>query len=593
MEKLPLINLRRLRPFPLLLLWLLTLLLLITPTSHSQSPASTTRLFLPILYRPPQPTTKPYYGVNFISSAENLADAQQYQNGLATGATWNRWPIYWFNVEQSPDQFNWTTQDTAVLADIQHGLHLNAILLGTPAFYQTEPTSPVSSARPARQGLFTLDAANAATPVGLYEAIFTDGSDVPGLGKQINGANRWARFVYTAVTRYKPNGLLAQTYGWPPGTGITYWEIWNEPDLTWFWNGSLPDYARLLKVAYLTIAQADPGATILFAGLANNAAYLSYYGDVLSIYDNDPLAVTYNYYHDILATHSYFYAWQSWYHTFRARNTMGSHGLSKPIWLNESGVPAWNDYPGPVWDSASALRATMSEQADYVIQSALYALYAGAEAIFHFQLYDGCGNQPEGTNFPPHNSELCDENGDWVGHPGLPCAGDANGLYRNPTDAACFAQHPQPETARPTLAAYRVLTTYVTGVTPYWRQRPGPERCIGPGNVPTPGQEWIAFYQPTSGQRIVGLWALCGVAETAVIPATNPAGTALLVATDGSHQTVTAQNGVYTIQLPAATHLNPFPDGNPPPFHPIGGRPYLLIEPDPHAAMPNDQPAQP
>ena len=55
----------------------------------------------------------------------------------------------------------------------------------------------------------------------------------------------------------------------------------------------------------------------------------------------------------------------------RAGNTLRSRGLDKPIWLNETGVPAWNDYPGPVWDPHSGLRATTQEQAHYTIQTAL------------------------------------------------------------------------------------------------------------------------------------------------------------------------------------------------------------------------------
>ncbi|HMT19692.1 MAG TPA: hypothetical protein PKE20_00350, partial [Promineifilum sp.] len=188
---------------------------------------------------------------------------------------------------------------------------------------------------------------------------------------------------------------------------------------------------RLLKVGYLVAKQADPNARVLFAGLANNFAKLNYYRDVLAIFADDPAAEAHGFYHDVLPTHSYFHAWKSWYHVYRALGTMRDFGLDKAIWLNESGVPAWDDYPGPVWDSMSALRATTAEQADYVIQSAFYALFAGADTIFHFQLYDGCGNQPAGTNFPPHNGELCDENGEYQGKP---CAGDANGLYRNPTD---------------------------------------------------------------------------------------------------------------------------------------------------------------
>ncbi|MBE2198553.1 MAG: hypothetical protein IAE79_08085 [Anaerolinea sp.] len=569
-----------LRPFSLFLTTCLILLLLAIVRADERSDSYT--LFFPFVPRapqPPPPVTAPLYGVNFITSAEQQADAQQFQNGLATGAAWDRWPLYWFHVEMSPGVYDWSTQDTAVLDDINHGLRINAILLGTPGFYTTRLAQANDAARPESLRNFRISAINSATPQGVYAPIFTDGSDVPGPGKQINPENKWAGFVFTAVSRYKPGGVLAQQQGWGAGVGITHWEVWNEPDLVWFWDGTLPDYARLLKVAYLSAKQADANAQILFAGMANNFAYLSYYADVLAIYDQDAMAAAHGYYHDIFATHSYFYAWQSWYHVWRAERTMRDHGLSKPIWLNESGVAVWNDYPGPIWDAQSGARATQSEQADYIIQSALYALFAGADAIFHFQLYDGCGNQPAGTNFPPHNGELCDENGLWNG---LPCAGDANGLYRNPTDATCFAQHPQPETARDSLAAYRVLTTYVTDVYPYWRQRPGSPKCMGPGNVATPGQEWIAFYQPGSGRRVVGLWALCAESETAVIPATSPTGTALLVAPTGSAQTITAQNGVYTIYLPGATNRNTFPDGTLTEFYPIGGRPFILVEADPN-----------
>lgn len=68
---------------------------------------------------------------------------------------------------------------------------------------------------------------------------------------------------------------------------------------------------------------------------------------------------------------------------------MTSHNLDKPIWINEYGVPAWDDYPGPVWEPLSPLRASQQEQADYAIQSAFHAISTGADALFHFQLYDG------------------------------------------------------------------------------------------------------------------------------------------------------------------------------------------------------------
>ena len=334
--------------------------------------------------------TGPEYGVVFISSAEDRAPgsgrtsasiAQQYQDGLASGASWNRWPLYWNSIEYWPDQFNWPTQDETILDDIAHGLKTNAILLGTPGFYQTDSDVRVSRPSRPRMSQLSLDAAERATPEGLFEPIFNDGTDQPGSGKTPNPANRWAVFVWRAVNRYKPGGEIAQMHNWPDGAGITHWEMWNEPDYDSFWDGSLEDYARLLKVGYLVAKQADPDAVVLFGGLANNTK-LNFYRDVLEVLSKDPMAGANGFFHDILATHSYFHAWKSWYHVYRAVGAMKAYGLDKAVWLNESGVPAWNDYPGPVWDPNSALRATTDEQADYVIQSAFYALFAGADAIF-------------------------------------------------------------------------------------------------------------------------------------------------------------------------------------------------------------------
>lgn len=514
------------------------------------------------------PSSQPAYGVNFISWAKGLTPVSQtrYDHGKATGASWNRWPLYWNEIEQADNVFSWAYQDVAVHNDLQQGFRLDAILLGTPSFYTTSsgPSRPLP--RPVPGHPLSLDAVQAATPLGLYQPVFTDGSNVLAPGKQINAANRWARFVYTAVSRYKPGGVLAQANGWPAGQGVTHWEIWNEPDLTSFWDGTTADYAQLLKVAYLAAKLADSNAQIIFGGLANDSAKLGFYNDVMTIYDGDLHAGTYAYYHDILATHNYLYAWRSWYHVWRAENTLAARGLSKPIWLNETGVPVWDDYPGPVCEPTSPFRASMSEQADFIIQSAFYATYAGADNLFFFQLYDDCGNQPGGTNFTPVTS--C------TGDPLLDPGGDAFGLFRNVSSAAvsgCYWEHPNGGTPRPGFTAFQLLTTYFTDVMPLWRQRPG---GLDPNNGP---QEWIAFYQPETKSRILGMWARFGTSQTAVIPTTNANGSALLLWPDGTTQPLTATDGFFTVPLAPATNKNAIWD---PSLYPIGGRPAILIEQD-------------
>jgi hypothetical protein len=534
------------------------------------SATSTHTTYLPIIIKAPYPFTaiQPAFGVNFINSVDHPATPQMLANGQATGATWNRWPLYWFRIEIDPGEFNWNQHDPIVLADLQNGFQTNAILLGTPAFYMTGTLADLvteSATRGAAPGRIGLTAVQAATPQGLYQPIFTDGTDTPGPGKAINTNNRWAYFVNEIVNRYKPGGLLAQQHGLPLGVGITHWEMWNEPDLDSFWNSSVADYARLLKVGYLAAKQTDPQAQILFGGLANFQKP-NFYRDVLTIHQADPMAVTYNYYHDIMVTHNYSNSWRSWYEVWRIGQTLTDFDLSKPVWLNESGVPAWDDYPGPTWDPTSGWRATMTEQADFVIQSAFYALFAGADAIFHFQLYDGCGNQPLGTDFPPHGGELCDDKGKLITNPDFPCAGDANGLFSNPSDAVCFSQHPTPESPRPNFTAFQLLTTYLTEISPLWRARPG-------GANPNDGpQEHIALYNTELGARIIGMWARFGQEETAVVPAKNSS--AQLLYPDGTLETIYPENGVYTITLPPATNRNNPYD----PAYQIGGSPRILIE---------------
>jgi hypothetical protein len=524
----------------------------------AQATAETHTIRLPLVYSWKGQAPRPMFGVNFISSAEEPADEQRYANARSTGATWNRWPIYWHTVEAVAGNFNWSSQDANIKADVLQGLNVEAILLGTPAAYTTSSASPTEP-RP-RNGPLSVDAIQAATPVGLYQPIFSDGTDSPEPGKQINPNNVWARFVYQAVQRYRPGGVLANQLGWPVGAGISHWEIWNEPDLDSFWDSSLEDYARLLKVAYLVIKFVDRRATVIFGGLANFQKP-NFYGGVLALYAQDPLAPGHGYFHDVLATHNYANSWNSWYHVFRARVTMGNYGVNKPVWLNESGVAAWDDYPGPAWEPDAWWRATMTEQADFVVQSAFYAAFAGAEAVFHFQLYDDCGNQPEGTDFPPHNGELCGQVPD--------CAGDANGLFRNPPDALCFTQHPEPETPRPNYTAFRIVTEHLSGVQPLWRARPG-------GSTPSNGpQEWIAFYRPATQERIVGMWARFGSDETAVLPAL--ADWAYLISPEGITAIIYPSNGAYTLVLPRATNQN-YPSEPDPSFYQIGGRPYILVE---------------
>jgi hypothetical protein len=499
------------RFLPLLILFVL--LSLGVPTAAQQSYIKADRL-----------------GITFISSLDHPANDLRYQRALLLGAGWNRWPLYWDRVEHTPGQFDWSGYDRLVTQDIQHGLKIDAILLGSPSFYRNGSIS------------------------GINTPAFNDGTDTPGAGKAPNSANPWAIFVYQVVSRYKPGGLLAQEGLLPAGGGITVWEAWNEPDLKMFWSGSVEDYARLLKVTYLIVRAVDPSARVMFGGLAyGNPDQDDWLSRVLAIYAHDAGRGTYNWYMDIVGVHNYSYAKRSGLVVARINQNLAKYGLYRPVWLNESGVPVWDDYPGPTGaarDPASrALRATMQQAANFIVESTAYAWAEGAEVVFIHQLYDDCGNQAGGTNFAPNSGQ----------------SGDAYGLYRNERTEPCYSQHTLPGTPRPSAGAFYRLAQ-IFGSLPFG----DPEV-----EYDSDGGIAISFKRLTTDERIVVMWNRR--LEQATMPL-KPTGTeATLYSMDDQDWLITPIEGLYSIGLPAATRDDyPYlPSGE---ASGIGGTPYIMIE---------------
>jgi hypothetical protein len=527
------------------------------------------KAYLPAIQRnyagaPPPSATTTKFGLQFVSSAEAPAAAIRYNHAATLDAKYNRWPFYWYNIERDPigqpGVFTWSTHDANVIADINHGLTIDAILMGTPAQFSGAAASANQDYPLVGQGWkvqsgelvapLSVDGVTgtpADPPPGLYLSVFSDGSDTPGAGKTINPNNRWAQYVNAVVNRYKPGGVLAQQQSWGTGQGVTLWEIWNEPDLDFFFNGTPADYARLLKVGYLAAKHADPSARVMFGGMAHFQKP-SWLRDVLNVIATYPDRDAQGWFFDIVASHNYHWAWQTFYYLFGVKQTLNDFGLTgKQQWLNETGVHACDDYPGPVCyngSTPSPYRANIAEQSHYLIQAATFAVWLNTDALIWYQLYDDNGN----------------------GCPGF----DAPGLVRNEPTAPCNASNGAP---RPAYDTYRMVNQRLSGLSPYWRKRP------------TANQELIALQNPATGERVIAMWARDYVQESVTITATSTS--ALLVYPDGSAQTITPVNGVYTITLPAATNRNAgtadgkAPDGK----APIGGAPRILIEHDPAIAI--------
>lgn len=474
-------------------------------------------------------------GITFISSIDSNNNADRYRNALILGAGWNRWPLYWDRVETAPNEWDWSAYDNLVESDLRNGLQINAILLGRPNFR-----------------------ADGNIIQGIYEPIFADGKDTPTEGVGINPNNPWAQYVFEAVTRYKPGGDLARERRFRDGQGIRVWEVWNEPDFAPFWQGGIPAYARLLKTAYIVIKEVDPSATVVFGGLlyATDDSWLT---QVLSIFQQDRLRDSYNWFMDVVAIHSYDDPWRSAWLTLYARQGLKAYGLERPIWVNETGVSVWNDYPGPVWSNAPEDRirlATTEQQAHFFIMSAAYAWSEGADKIFFHQLYDDCGNQPAGTDFPPNNGELCRTEA---------CFGDAFGIYRNPSDAICYSQHPFANTPRPIATAYRLIAD-IFGREAFTN---GDVETID-GSVTV-----ISFDRPRTKERILVIWNR--TFEPVTFPLTPTGNSATVYTLEGSQQVAPATDGYYYFELEPATSFN-HPDVDPSRITAIGGDPIIVIE---------------
>lgn len=449
--------------------------------------------------------------------------ASRYAQATAAGAAWNRWALYWSDVETAPGYYDYRWTDATVAADRQHGLQTNAVLMNTPRYYWTGGTAGVQAeAPPPRLGdksalsaylqgaARTLDAGDSPytyPPQGLYNPTFSDGTDAPGAGKSPNASNPWARFVYTTVSRYRGQ--------------VGLWEMWNEPDFSRFWRGSVADYVRLLKVGYLAAKSADPGAKVAVGGQAywewvQNHAGRPWLQDFLTVLRDDPQRAANGYYFDVVPWHWYNRASDVFYKTADARSMLAQYGIyGKEIWVNESNVPVCGEPPpaNPVPCDRNNWFANAQEQAAFVIQATAYALAADVREYLVFQLYD------DGNEF-------------------------AYGIHRNDGSA------------RPAYTALQVAAKYLGGATGATRSSVGEYEkvvvrtlrdCVAGTSVVvwkrTPGDGWLTL--PGSG-------------------------TATLVSPDGSTSTISASGGSFAIWLSGATARN----GS---DYFIGGSPRILV----------------
>ena len=414
----------------------------------------------------------PRFGINQAWQAADAADD--------AGAGWSRVLFWWSEFQKSgPDEFDLfaTDQDSYLDEERDRGRELVGAVINTPGWASTD-----------------------GSPNGVPRNLYLPW-DHP--------SNYWGRYMRAMAEHYAGR--------------IDSWIIWNEVDIQhgqWrTWNGSLEDYAQLQKVAYRAIKAGNPRATVLPFGAAwwyDEGATISRLLDILQA---DPESARYGAYLDGMNLHLYSRAGDipkviGWYRAELARRR-----LDKPIWVSETNAIPYDD---PVWRVGKQnFRASLDEQASYVIQSFATYLAMGAKRI-------GVNRMIDGTDFE--------------------AGGEPFGLIRNDG------------TARPAFTAFQVVTRYFGGTVDAEYTPPD-----------TMGLTRVVLRKP--GEIVTVTWNMSGQSADVTVPASSPR--ALRVTKYGQAQLTQAANNQYRFTLAAATANSNEANHR---DYVIGGNPLILVE---------------
>jgi hypothetical protein len=312
----------------------------------------------------------PQYGIAAGGDLPDLSqsDLDARMAGIeATGVGWVRFDFDWSLIQ--PDNattYDWTTYDTIVASARAHNLKVIGIIDFTPGWAGDSACAGTKQCEPA-------------------------------------SATTYANFAAALSKRYAPDGLH-------------YWEIWNEPNTTQFWQPA-PDitrYVSLLKAAYTSIHNQDSKAIVISgatAPAATSAANISPVDFLKDLYSHGAKP-----YFDAVGDHPYTYPVPPSYNNNNAwaqmskgsnslRSVMVANGdAGKKIWITEFGAPTGG--PGPVADvnnynlSAQPWHVTEALQAYSITEAIrLYKTYNWVGPILIYSYQDAGTTQDTNENF--------------------------------------------------------------------------------------------------------------------------------------------------------------------------------------------------
>lgn len=239
--------------------------------------------------------------------------------GVSFGS-WRLWDsaVTWSYLEPTKGNWNFTTLDKLVALAEQNDVELLLVFGRTPHWASARPDEP-SMYKPG----------NAAEPANIED---------------------WRSYVRTVATRYKGR--------------IRHYEIWNEPNHTAYYTGTIDQLVTLAQEAFNIIKEIDPSAVVLTpSATADGLIWLSNYlsrggGNFADV-------IGYHFYVGILPPEATVTLIN------RVQDVVAKSGINKPLWNTEAGWSVPSIFPD-------------DEAAAYVARSYILNWAAGVDRFYWY-----------------------------------------------------------------------------------------------------------------------------------------------------------------------------------------------------------------
>jgi hypothetical protein len=209
----------------------LCLFLILVPAFHSAVAQSTAAA---MKSHPIAPTNFSFECVNQSACGPNAPDGSTWITTASQPGTVRLWDAgtSWANLQTGTGAYNWATLDSWL--DMVAAHQPTAVIYSfghVPCFISNVPCSPQSQGN---------------------SKYWSYG---PPTDLVVGGSATFTSFVTALTTHCSPAGNCVKTY-------IKYWEMWNEPNLSHYWSGTVNQLYNMFKPAVAIIRANVPGALV-------------------------------------------------------------------------------------------------------------------------------------------------------------------------------------------------------------------------------------------------------------------------------------------------------------------------------------------